>query len=283
MPITRERLRLKLDPLRQEQVVDVLTGEAPDFYRAMDLAFEFGVFFNSELQSITNLSSVHLEVKYDSDREGQAIMEASLSSADLNTALTLTQWDDETACHGTFLIDAEDAALPLEGEDSAKFWLVVYAYTTASPSRKITLGAGNITCTASGGGTGTPDATQPVSTYLTVSAGDARYKSISGDGTTIFPVAAGLTPDSGTGSDGDYAIRTDGKLFRKASGAWSVYGTVTGAGQLESYTVAGAPSAASSARQMIWVSNGDGGSPCVAVSDGSSWRRIPLFDAISAS
>jgi hypothetical protein len=48
-------------------------------------------------------------------------------------------------------------------------------------------------------------------------------------------------------------------------------GTVTGAVQLPTYTVANAPSAASLGGTLIYVSNGLAGAPCVAVSNGTNW------------
>lgn len=52
---------------------------------------------------------------------------------------------------------------------------------------------------------------------------------------------------------------------------------------LMSYTVAGAPSASGRTGQVIYVTDGDAGSPCVAVSTGSAWKRISLGATISAS
>lgn len=52
---------------------------------------------------------------------------------------------------------------------------------------------------------------------------------------------------------------------------------------LKEYTVATLPTAVGATSQMIYVSDGDGGSPCVAVSNGTSWLRIALGAAVSAS
>lgn len=50
------------------------------------------------------------------------------------------------------------------------------------------------------------------------------------------------------------------------------------------YTVATVPPAGSvSEGSQIYVSDGDSGSPCLAVNDGSSWRRVPLGATISAT
>ena len=50
---------------------------------------------------------------------------------------------------------------------------------------------------------------------------------------------------------------------------------------LEGYTVTTLPSHA--AGRLIYVSNGDAGSPCLAVSNGSNWLRINLGSAVSAT
>ena len=52
---------------------------------------------------------------------------------------------------------------------------------------------------------------------------------------------------------------------------------------LPSFTVSTVPSAASSTHRIIHVSNGDAGNPCIAISDGSNWKRIALGANISAS
>ena len=50
---------------------------------------------------------------------------------------------------------------------------------------------------------------------------------------------------------------------------------------LENYTVTTLPSHA--VGRLIYVSNGDAGSPCLAVSNGSTWLRINLGSAVSAT
>lgn len=60
-------------------------------------------------------------------------------------------------------------------------------------------------------------------------------------------------------------------------------GSLTGAAQLPTYTVAGAPSAASIAGTLIYVSNGAAGSPVVAFSDGTNWKRVDTLATIAAA
>lgn len=62
-----------------------------------------------------------------------------------------------------------------------------------------------------------------------------------------------------------------------------VTGDVVGAVQVPTYTVAGAPSAASIAGTIIYVSNGAAGSPILAFSDGTNWKRSDTGGTIAAA
>lgn len=52
---------------------------------------------------------------------------------------------------------------------------------------------------------------------------------------------------------------------------------------LKSYTVATLPAASTYPSYVVHCSNGNAGAPCLAVSNGSSWLRIPLGAAVSAT
>lgn len=52
--------------------------------------------------------------------------------------------------------------------------------------------------------------------------------------------------------------------------------------RLENYTVSTAPTNGTAGR-VIYVSDGDGGNPCLAVDNGTNWLRINLGSAISAT
>jgi hypothetical protein len=62
-----------------------------------------------------------------------------------------------------------------------------------------------------------------------------------------------------------------------------VTGDVIGAIKVPTYTVATAPSAASIAGTVVYVSDGAAGSPILAFSDGTDWLRSDTGAAISAS
>lgn len=57
----------------------------------------------------------------------------------------------------------------------------------------------------------------------------------------------------------------------------------TGPVTLPTYAVAGVPDATTAAGQIIYVSDGAAGSPCLAVSDGTNWLRCDTLAAISDS
>jgi len=62
-----------------------------------------------------------------------------------------------------------------------------------------------------------------------------------------------------------------------------VTGDVVGLVQVPTYTVAGAPSAAGIAGALIYVSNGAAGSPILAFSDGTDWKRSDTGGTIAAA
>jgi hypothetical protein len=60
-------------------------------------------------------------------------------------------------------------------------------------------------------------------------------------------------------------------------------GDVVGLVQVPTYTVATAPSAASIAGSLIYVSDGAAGAPILAFSDGTDWLRSDTGAAISGA
>ena len=61
-------------------------------------------------------------------------------------------------------------------------------------------------------------------------------------------------------------------------------GDVTGAIKVPTYTVAGAPSASDAgAGTLIYTSNGAAGSPILAFSDGTNWKRSDTGATIAAA
>lgn len=60
--------------------------------------------------------------------------------------------------------------------------------------------------------------------------------------------------------------------------------TLAGGAKVPSHTVANAPSAATAgAGALIYVTNGNAGSACLAVSDGTNWKVVALGATIAAA
>jgi hypothetical protein len=73
------------------------------------------------------------------------------------------------------------------------------------------------------------------------------------------------------------------ELARGKIGAASINEALEDAVTMDSFTVAGVPSAATYAGKLIHVSNGAGGAPCLAYSNGTSWLRILMGVAVNAT
>lgn len=58
---------------------------------------------------------------------------------------------------------------------------------------------------------------------------------------------------------------------------------ITKAMTLAKYTVATLPAAAGHEGRQIWVTNGNAGAPCIAISNGTAWLRIIPGTAVAAT
>lgn len=105
---------------------------------------------------------------------------------------------------------------------------------------------------------------------------------------TAFSVSG--TPNLVLGSvanPGGLFLDTGGSITMRVNGgthAVFVQSTVTTFGmpiRLPGYTVASLPGA--NPRTLAYVTDGDAGAPCLAVHDGSTWRRIALGSTVSAT
>lgn len=95
---------------------------------------------------------------------------------------------------------------------------------------------------------------------------------------TIFP-AGGSTVSAGLSQPANVPTR-DGIIFAGLPGALQSW---PGLFVPASYTVAGLPSASANNRAIAWVSNGNAGAACLAVSNGTNWLRIVPGAAVSAT
>jgi len=73
------------------------------------------------------------------------------------------------------------------------------------------------------------------------------------------------------------------KLARGQTGTGSITSVIDDAIRLDPFAVAGLPAASLHTGKMVYVSNGATGSPCLAYSNGTSWLRVLLGAAVSAT
>lgn len=76
---------------------------------------------------------------------------------------------------------------------------------------------------------------------------------------------------------------TDTRLSHGDTSSAKVQQAIDDAATLDILAVAGLPTAASSPGKLVYCSNGANGSPCLAYSNGTSWLRVVLGAAVSAT
>lgn len=99
----------------------------------------------------------------------------------------------------------------------------------------------------------------------------------------VFPATGTIRVRTTTGGDGRLAVSAIGE--DETSGIASEVQTALDAKQPltgNTFDVAGLPAAASNVGRAVYCSDGAGGSPCLAISDGTDWLRVTLGAAVAA-
>lgn len=96
------------------------------------------------------------------------------------------------------------------------------------------------------------------------------------DGSTIVAIPGTIGTNFGGLNIAKNRLTPDGLFIDSAAPM-----TPSGILNARSYTVGTVPSAAAYANSIIWVSNGNSGAPCLAVSNGTNWLRIVPGAAVS--
>lgn len=146
--IRYDYLRLRLNVDSSSGVVDAVTEGSPDIWQASNLAVQFAIFRGDELVDVSVYSSVTLKIKHLDDRQGPALMEKTITGAELNQALTLEEWNERTQQHGTFAFTPAETSLRVGDQTRKSFWLVICAIDDAGALRP--LGAGELVVVKSG-------------------------------------------------------------------------------------------------------------------------------------
>ncbi len=173
--LDRTRLRLAGDAARFDAPLEVNRRATPQFWRGNDVQFELGVFNNGELQSVANLASVTVEIKAlgasgsAPAASTAALMAKTVLAGALDNSLDQASWDDGSKQHALIAFTAAESAIAAGAR-----WLTIYATTTDTTPRTITLCAGPIKVLESGAGFPS-DPPDEINTYPTLAVADARY------------------------------------------------------------------------------------------------------------
>ncbi|MDR1255766.1 MAG: hypothetical protein LBJ94_02485 [Puniceicoccales bacterium] len=171
--LTDSKLRIRVDSDSFHNPMDVLRGGIPQYWRGNDLCIELGIFAGSDVVDVSNFSSVALAVRaLNNDGEAPSPSTPVLlagQSTDLDDSVTEESWESGTAQHALFTFPAEATGL-LPGD----YWLSIWAETSDTTPKILTLGAGLIHVLENGGG-GAIIPPEPVAQYYTAAESDAKF------------------------------------------------------------------------------------------------------------
>jgi len=174
--INSKRIRIAADAALLDAPQDTLTGLTPAFFRGNDLKIEFALFNKGILQDVTNIASVTLEIKASDevftppDAGTPPLMTKTVAAVNLNTSLNITNWNAGTDQHGTLSFSATEANIAAGPQ-----WMSLWALTTDSPGKVITIAAGPLRILEDGSSGSVQTPPPPSSSYYTSTQSDARY------------------------------------------------------------------------------------------------------------
>ena len=183
MLLQRKKVRLAADAAKRtsEYMEDVFTGSQPEIWRGNDVQFELGLFIGGTmLTDLSNIASLTLEVKSDSDRDGIPLITKTLAAVDLDATLTAETWADKTKQHALLALTGAETNIALNGDETT-YWLAVSIVTNDSPARNITIQATKLLIVEDG--TGSASAPQNnAENYHTKDQADVRFIQKHADG-----------------------------------------------------------------------------------------------------
>lgn len=149
MSESRQRVKLELEATNPFSLVDKLTGLPVVIPRGVDLQFELLRLFAGALVDISNYNSITIEVQAFRSTTAANLMTKTLAFGSFTLEPDLVDWqaDVEGAAsqHAIISFTNQESNLDLDEQPTKDFWLVIYALTKDSPTRRITLGCSLIT------------------------------------------------------------------------------------------------------------------------------------------
>jgi hypothetical protein len=189
-------VRIKADTSSFNNPIDVLRGEIPQFWRGNDIRFEIGIFNGENIWSVSNYASISLAIRKLTD-DGKvpsastpALMQKICTSFD--DTLTSETWENGTSQHAVILFSSAESNVV-----AGDHWLSIWATTTDTTPKIITLCAGIVRILEVGGGSlSTPP--DPIKIYYTSNECDDRFVPLTAvDPNTNLGTSDSMVPSQG--------------------------------------------------------------------------------------
>lgn len=149
--ISAFRNRLQVDTSDRTGVLEKLNGGNPFFWNGSCAQFELA-FFRKEtlIADLSNISELRVELKPFPSINSTALMSETILGDDVNSALTLDEWNAgaEDDCHAKIFFGSDVTNLDLGGDSDKQFWLVISAKRI--DGQTFTLGCTQITVAEDG-------------------------------------------------------------------------------------------------------------------------------------
>ncbi|MDR2629039.1 MAG: hypothetical protein LBC30_03570 [Puniceicoccales bacterium] len=189
-------VRIKADTSSFNNPIDVLRGEIPQFWRGNDIRFEIGIFNGENVWSVSNYASISLAIRKLTD-DGKvpsastpALMQKICTSFD--DTLTPATWENGTKQHAAITFSSNESNVV-----AGDHWLSIWATTSDTTPKIITLCAGIVRVLEVGGGNlSTPP--DPSKIYYTSNECDDRFIQLTAiDTNTNLGISDSMVPSQG--------------------------------------------------------------------------------------
>jgi len=138
--LTRQPVRLAVDPVTWLNLKDVRTNLVPTIARGVDLHIQVGLFYNAAIvESVSNIDSLICEIL--DDLSGPALVTKTLAAGALETPPSLANWTAGTHQHAVFSFSNAETQFDMTGsaQNEKTFYLVIHAVTTNADALYIPL------------------------------------------------------------------------------------------------------------------------------------------------
>lgn len=179
MALRAQRIRIFANRQTKRVRIDVLTDDVPHLLKPSNLQVELALFDDDgETLSadLDDLNQITLTIKEGNPRTGPTLMQKTVTAVNLNTALTLEEWNAEAAsdCHALFEFTAPETNLDLDTQNEVSYYLVLSGLSTSTPVKELAIANGPIRIEESGiNEDPPPDVSSPG--FYTADESDARY------------------------------------------------------------------------------------------------------------